>query len=67
MWIFAIVGVILLIWIGALVGYLAKGYFRPYQAHSSPIAASRRITFEQVRRDRGPLRIGAKWAVLSEI
>ena len=36
------------IWIGALIGYLSKGYFRPHQAPPSPIAASRRITFDQV-------------------
>ena len=45
---FSIVGIVLLLWIGALVGYLSKGYFRPHQAVASPVAASRRITFDQV-------------------
>lgn len=46
--IFGIIGAILLLWLGALIGYLSKGYFRPYQAQASPIAASRRITFDQI-------------------
>jgi hypothetical protein len=46
--VFTIVGIVLLIWIGTLVGYLSKGYFRPHQAFASPVAASRRITFDQV-------------------
>jgi hypothetical protein len=37
-----------LVWIGALIGFLSKGYFMPYKAPASPIAASRRITFDQV-------------------
>ena len=41
-------GGLLLVWIGALVGFLSKGYFLPYKAPASPIAASRRITFDQV-------------------
>lgn len=48
MYIYSIVGIVLLLWIGALVGYLSKGYFRPHQAPPSPVASSRRITFEQV-------------------
>lgn len=48
MYIYTTVGIVLLIWIGALVGYLSKGYFRPHQAPPSPVASSRRITFEQV-------------------
>jgi hypothetical protein len=47
-YIYTTVGIVLLIWIGALVGYLSKGYFRPHQAPPSPVASSRRITFEQV-------------------
>ena len=38
----------LLVWLGALIGYLSKGYFKPYRAPASPIAVSRRITFDQV-------------------
>ena len=35
-------------WIIALIGFLSKGYFLPHQAPSSPVAASRRVTFERV-------------------
>lgn len=38
----------LLVWIGAFISYLSKGYFLPHQAPASPIASSRRITFDQV-------------------
>ena len=48
MYIYSTVGIVLLLWIGSLVGYLSKGYFRPHQAPPSPVASSRRITFEQV-------------------
>ena len=48
MYIYTTVGIELLIWLGALIGYLSKGYFRPHQAPPSPVAASRRLTFEQV-------------------
>jgi len=41
-------GALLLVWIGALIGFLSKGYFLPYKAPASPIAASRRMTFDQV-------------------
>ena len=35
-------------WIIALIGFLSKGYFLPHQAPSSPVAASRRVTFDRV-------------------
>src|SRR5271169_4400342 len=43
-----VLGVLFLVWIGALIGFLSKGYFLPYKAPASPVAASRRITFDQV-------------------
>jgi hypothetical protein len=45
-WIF--IGLLLVFWGGALIGYLSKGYFRPHRAPPSPIAAARRITIDQV-------------------
>jgi len=43
-----VAGVLVIFWLGALIGYLSKGYFRPHSAPASPIAAARRITFDQV-------------------
>lgn len=43
-----LLGVLFLVWVGALIGFLSKGYFLPYKAPASPVAASRRITFDQV-------------------
>jgi hypothetical protein len=46
--ILSVAGVIALLWLGALIGYLSKGYFQPGHAPASPVAASRRITFDRV-------------------
>jgi len=45
---YIVAGVLVIFWLGALMGYLSKGYFHPHRAPASPIAAARRITFDQV-------------------
>ena len=61
----------LLVWLGALIGYLSKGYFKPYRAPASPIAVSRRITFDQVSPPHGKEKmirtVGCERPVLASI